>query len=200
MTDVFFCSAPRSLEREEMAQRCLKAWLSIHNLWVRYSTPETSYCRRETFNRERRINAEQEAKGPVYILTDDDMLPQGDAFVKRGLDVMAGHPDFAILSAWPEPATIHPWTSEGYTPYEDYEVMEHVSVGGLRFCRKGALTKWPSADGPGYDMEHCIALRATGHRVGYMKHVRALHLGEGKSELWKIPLDTPSPVVPVLTS
>lgn len=199
-TDVFFCSVPQSDERDEIAQRCLKAWLSIPNLWVRCPTPITMGCTLAEYNRQRRVHADAVAVTPIYILTDDDMLPPSDIVV-QGLTTMMRHPDFAILSAWPDPATINRWTPEGYRPYEDDEVMEHVSVGGLRFCRKGPLNEWPLADGSGYDMEQAQALRKAGYRVGYMKHVRALHLGEGKTELWaapNYPLDMPSPNVPTL--
>lgn len=70
------------------------------------------------------------------------------------------------------------------------EVMEHISVGGIRFCRKGLIEKWPPRDAEcmGYDLIHSDALRDVGYRVGYLQHVRMEHLGEGKTELWRQPV------------
>lgn len=183
MTDVFFCSAPLSDEREEMAQRTIQAWLSIPNLRVHYLTPVSLGCSLEEFQRERRIHAEQEAKGDIYVVADDDCLPLGGGdYVERAIYTMRRYPQYAILSAWPLNAKINPW--EAATQPDTPDVMGHVSVGGIRFCRKGTLVGWPSQSGPGYDMQHCEAIRAIGSHVGYFHTIHMRHLGEGLSEIW----------------
>src|SRR6185503_819136 len=128
--------------------------------------------------------ADENATGRFYILTDDDCLPTRDDIIERGLTELASHPGFAILSAWPENAIINRWTPNGYMPYEDEGIMEHVSVGGMRFMRRGCLEEWPLSNGAGYDAEHCKALRDLEFRVGYLRNDKIRHLGEGKSSLW----------------
>ena len=182
-------------------------------IWVRHLSPDSIDCAPEDFQRQRRISADHRAEGPEYILTDDDMLPVSDDCIEKGIACLRLHPNFGIVSAWPVNAKINRWEpsedtmrclvcfgmrratgcgncggsgvfSYTYQPFEDLTVMEHHSVGGLRFCRKGALTEWPEQDGPGYDQAHCQALRKEGYRSGYSQHARATHLGEGKTEVW----------------
>lgn len=182
--DVFFCTAPQSHERSGMASDTLATWLDTPHVRLHVLTPLKLGCSLVQFNRYRRIWADSESPSSVYILTDDDASPLGTDFIQRGLAVMATHPQFAILSAWPVNCKINPW--EKATVPDDGEVLEHVSVGVLRFCRKGALEDWPAANGgPGYDMQQSEALRRAGWHVGLMRRVKAEHLGEGKSELWR---------------
>jgi hypothetical protein len=132
------------------------------------------------WQRNRRIQAEGLAAGEVYILADDDMLPIGDGWAK------ADPGAFAIASAYPLPATINRWTPLNYQPLEG----EHVSVGGIRVCKRGAMQEWPEMDveTPGYDAIQCEWLRHKGHRVGYHPKLKAVHLGEGRdrSAIWAI--------------
>lgn len=159
----------------------------------------------------RRTVAENNAETDIYVLADDDCLPQAEPFLDEGVRILEEHSDFAILSMMPTNCKINPWKPdvllvkgvpmtnigpggfvqvEDYSdvrpliPYEDADVMEHVSVGGIRFCRKGCLEEWPPFVGPGYDREQCDALRAAGFRVGYFKNLTMLHLGEGYSQTW----------------
>lgn len=125
--------------------------------------------------------AEHRATSAIYILTDDDMEPF--FHFNKAIKLMKQHPDFGMLSAFPDPAVIQKWTPEGYTPYEDENVMEHTDVGGLRFIRKGSVKHWPEQHRIGYDKEHCQAMRDNGFKVGYMKRLHAVHHGEGKSTL-----------------
>jgi hypothetical protein len=133
------------------------------------------------FQKERRVVAD-DLGGSIYIVADDDCLFLGS--VGKSLELMRSHPGFAILSAKPINAKINLWTPEDYETCQTDDVQEHVSVGQIRFCRKGALTEWPAFVGPGYDREHCNALRDAGWRVGYMQDIKMNHLGEGASTVW----------------
>lgn len=126
--------------------------------------------------------AEKRAKSMIYILTDDDMEPLFD--IKQAAKLMLTRPWFGILSAMPENATIHRWTIEGYRVFEDSEIMEHIDVGGLRFIRKGACRLFKEQTRVGYDREHCFGMRKNNFRVGYFKNFKAIHHGEGASDVW----------------
>jgi len=212
--EVFFCTAPTTDERQRIADRCFEYWSGNPDADVVVVTPETVGCSLGQFQRERRIYADSRARHHEYICTDDDMLPTADDCLVKGIAALRTHTDFGILSAWPANCTINRWEpgeesmrclvclgvakSRGcgncggagwfsftYQPFEDLSVMEHVSVGGLRFCRKGLLEEWPDYSGQGgYDGVHSLALRKAGYRVGYLQHARAVHLGEGKSTVW----------------
>lgn len=179
--EVFFCTCPITEERKSIAQSCLAIW-KVMDVELTVLSPYSLFCSKSDFQRQRRIVADELAKRDVYILADDDCIPHN---IDKGIRALRSHPDFGILSLWPENANIVRWTPEGYEIQEDLEVMEHYSVGGIRICRKGAMLKgWPQQSGLGYDAEHCDALRASGWRVGYSQHSRMFHLGEGKSEVW----------------
>lgn len=177
--DVFFCSAPQNDERMELAERMISLWRTIPNIRIVPLYPKILGSR--YFQRDRRMIAEHRATSSIYILTDDDMEPM--FHFNKAIKLMKQHPDFGMLSAFPDPAVIQRWTLEGYKPYEDEDVMEHIDVGGLRFIRKGIMKHWPEQKRSGYDREHCEEMRRNGFRVGYMKHLHAIHHGEGASTL-----------------
>lgn len=186
MIECFFCSSPQSSQREELAQHMFDFWKNQPGIILRPLDPWVLGCSDRAFQRERRIYAEENAQGEIYILTDDDMEPETsilEKWISEGVKILAKHPDFAILSAWPANANIVPWTPEEYRPKENSMVLEHVSVGGLRFIRKGAIQGWPDQKGSSYDTEQCESIRKDGLRVGYFKNLKAVHHGEGKSSL-----------------
>jgi len=145
------------------------------------------------FQRERRIIADQEAKSDIYICADDDCLPESEPFIQKALAIMGRHPDYGILSLWPSNEHIHPWTPPDEekpllvsgVAHHDTEVMEHVSVGGIRFCRKGVMGEWPALEGRGYDGTHCMALRKAGYRAGYFLDILMTHVGKSYSTVWR---------------
>ena len=154
------------------------------------------HCTTREDQRQRRIDADEMATSDIYVLADDNCLPQEEEFLSEALlDMEAMYITetpwtvsyFGMLSLWPGNATIQEWTS---SPPEHWIILssktiEHVSVGGIRFCRKGLLPTWPPmGDGPGYDRIHADALRELGYRVGYFKHLTMTHLGEGRSTVW----------------
>lgn len=152
------------------------------------------------FQRDRRVWAQMLAKGLWYIVADDDCLPVGETFLDRATDLIKSHPkaqEFGVLSAWPQNAKIYPWRP----PKDEYsrevvldeQIMEHVNVGGIRFIQRMAhpktMEEWdaqpPAHEVDGkfrYDQQHAVMLRRKGYRVGYMKDVMMVHLGERKRE------------------
>lgn len=136
---------------------------------------------RSTFQRDRRIRAADGAAEP-YFLADDDCLPQRQPFAHEALVILNRHPEFHHLSLWPS-FHVEPWRPQnGYDVFEDDEVMEHVSVGGIRICRPNPEGwTWPAMAGVGYDFQHAKEARRHGMRVGLIKRIRYNHLGEGYS-------------------
>lgn len=157
--------------------------------------PGTIGCDSTSFQRERRIYADVNSTD-IYLCVDDDcLLASPEPFIEKAVDVLRRHADFGILSVWPSNSELHPWTPGpeelarncvGGRVYEDDEVMEHVSVGGIRICRPGLLKDWPLMTGRTYDSQHCAALRAAGYRSGYIKpHIALMnHLGRNYSQVW----------------
>jgi hypothetical protein len=188
LIDCFFCTAPQSEERQQMAERVWSFWQPIPWVRLRRVTPELLGCELKDFNRLRREFAEREATTPEYILTDDDCLPESDRDILKGVRILEEHENFGMLSAWPKNATINRWTPENWQPYEDAQVMEVNDVGGLRFIRSGVIQfPFPESNGVGYDRTQSIAMRRRGYRVGYLKSIKMEHLGEGRSEVWQVP-------------
>lgn len=183
--DLFFCSCPLSSTRKEIADTTMTRWKALpFPSTFHLVTPEFIDCKREDFNLMRRVYADLAARTPIYILTDDDILPVDMNSIPEAVAILEGNPEFCQLSYRPVEATFQRWTPEQYRPIYDVDVEEHVSVGGLRVCRKGVLQRWPKMTGPGYDREYADACRAIGWRVGYYQKLFATHLGEHKSDLW----------------
>lgn len=182
--DLFFCTLDEETPlRAAFAATCLERWRA--ETVCRWSiTPSILNCTPFEFQRQRRIFAENLARGEIYILADGDCLLGPESPIPQALSLMAKYPDFGILSLMPENCTIVPWTPENYAPILTDEVMEHVSVGGIRFCRKGILGDWPAQNGPGYDGIHSEAIRKAGFRVGYARNLLYNHLGERFSSVW----------------
>jgi hypothetical protein len=183
--EVFFCSAPQTDERVQIALDCWEYWQK-QNCELHFLSPETLHCTPREFNRLRRVVAEEKAKNDFYILTDDDCIPivPFNECVKRATEIMVKRRDFTILSFWPVEASIERWRPEGYEVYEDLDVMEHVSVGGLRFVRKNGQLDLPTSYDRGYDLVQADHIRRIGGRVGYFQHLRMSHKGEGHTDLW----------------
>ena len=179
--EVFLCSAPRTEERVSIA-RSIHEWWKAQPVKLIILTPRSVGCDGFEFQSIRRKIAESISNAD-YIVADDDCLPMSD--FEFGFEALASHQDFGIISAWPANASIARWTPEDYIPFEDSKVREVNDVGGIRVCRKGAMSKgWPPQTRKGYDPEHCQALRMAGYRVGYSLEFKMQHLGEGNSDLW----------------
>jgi len=121
----------------------------------------------------------------IFILTDSDMLPFTKEQVELGIETLKENPEFAILSAWPEPHWIDSIQLEGRQVVNNEDVQETYSCGGFRFCRKVPGLICPPDLVKGYDGRFCRHLwREHGMRVGYLKKVKAFHLGAHCSTLW----------------
>jgi len=187
MTDIYLCRvSPAEQIRTFFWLACNSRWRSEGGVTINDVEIHPDVWDSQ---KKRRVIAEEDAEEDIYVLADDDCLPQAEPFLEEGVRILEEHPEFAILSMMPTNAKINPWrpAPTDYVVHEDDDVMEHVSVGGIRFCRKGCLTEWPPFTGPGYDREHCDALREAGYRVGYFKNLKMLHLGEGYSTVWSTP-------------
>lgn len=199
MIDVFFCTAAQDHMRLGMAITCLERWKlepEVRLILVRpaqdvfqyqpwATLPYISTGDIKDFQVSRRMVPEQLPIQDFYVLADDDCLPPPEPFILKALTVMRHHREFAMCSLWPSNAIICRWGPEGYTPYRDDSVEEHVSIGGIRFCVPGIIKDWPENNGSGYDMAHCQAIRDAGYRVGFFRSIRHIHLGEGYSTVWK---------------
>lgn len=174
---------PGNGQRTAWLRTVLDAWFTLGvgpEVLIPSSTPRL-------FQRERRIQAEQKG-GDFYILADDDCLPDvsQEDFIPIGIDILRCHPEFAMLAPLPSNESIIEWTPENYKVGNDEEVMEHVSIGGIRFCRKGALKTYPPMDEhhAGYDGIHGDALRKAKMRVGFFHGLHFNHLGANSSTVW----------------
>lgn len=186
LVDVFFCTAAITPERMGLARLCQLEWEKMDApIALHVITPQLLGVSRDEFQRARRMYADAESKHYFYFVVDDDCFPKGRC-VGQLLAALAAHREFAILSALPKNCNIVPWTPEDFTAFEDPDVMEHVSVGGIRCCRQKAMATWPEMemDGPGYDRIHADTLRQLKWRVGYAKKALMYHAGEGRSTVW----------------
>lgn len=177
---MFFCSISARDGLAALAEQAIQSKSGM----LHWLTPQFLNVTDTAFQKERRVYADKVAEGPFYVVADDDCIPE-KGWLEKAVNIMLWHPTFAILSLWPQNASIQRWTPEGYTPYEDHDVIEHYSVGQIRVCRKGILREWPAmdVDSKAYDNIQCQAIRDAGYRVGYFKNLKVTHLGEGKTTL-----------------
>ncbi len=185
--DLFFCSISDCGDlRSAMAETCLARWQMVDGITMNVIDEQMLGCSATGFQRMRRIFADEQAESDVYVVADDDYLLPASFDLKECLKVFNASV-FAMLSLIPSNCLIIPWTpSDGYITEVTSDVMEHHSVGGVRFCRKNHLSKWPDMepDYPGFDRAHCAAIRAEGKRCGFFRSFSALHLGENFSTVW----------------
>lgn len=184
--EVFFCTIDSSDElRSAMAETCLARWNMVEAAAVFGLSDYMLGCSALGFQRIRRIAADQQATGDIYIVADDDCLLAPDFDLNECVRVFK-ESGFSTLSLMPSNCTIAEWTPEGYITENTPHVMEHQSAGHVRFCRKGHLSYWPPMEKgfPGYDRIHGDAIRKTGGRTGYFRHHKQLHLGEGFTTVW----------------
>ncbi len=187
--DVFFCTASTDPIRVAMAATCAERWMAEPGIRMAGLSPVRLGVSLRDFQRSRRMAAHQLAESEIYVLADDDSLLPDYAVVEGMVNLMERYPNFGMLSTLPSNASIQEWTPENYQTASTWEVMEHVSVGQIRFCRKSVIIDpWPPMTAsPGYDTQHGEAIRRAGYRVGYSRSFTHLHLGEGKSTIWAAP-------------
>ena len=113
--------------------------------------------------------AERCAGSDPYIICNDDNLPYGQDFVEKGLDIMARHPEYGVISGV---------VTNGHEPYDtESEVHEIHAVGGLVFLRKGLVTEFPPLEDAHWDIERHRQVTAKGYKSGYSHRLPYLHMG-----------------------
>lgn len=113
--------------------------------------------------------AEENAASDPYIICNDDNLPYGQDFVTKGLDIMARHPEYGVISGV---------VTNGHEPYSTKdEVTEIHAVGGLVFLRKGLVTEFPPLEDAHWDCERHRQVTAKGFKSGYSHRLPYLHMG-----------------------
>lgn len=113
--------------------------------------------------------AEDQAQSDPYIICNDDNLPYGKDFVSKGLDIMARHPEYGVISGV---------VTNGHEPYDtENEVHEIHAVGGLVFIRKGLVTEFPPLEDCYWDLERHRQVTAKGFKSGYSHKLPYLHMG-----------------------
>lgn len=194
-TDVFVCTQEwkaitvkgwRPL-RHSMLMLAIRRWKAEKYNRVQVLRPKR-FTDPVLFQRERRIMAENMVvfDPNFYVLADDDCMPSAGADVRYAKAILHQHPEFAILSYMPDNEFIVRWTPEGYQAFVDQDVLEHVSVGGIRVMRAGIVNEdMPPMNGPGYDAIQADWLRSKGYRVGYFRNITMCHIGKGYSTVWK---------------
>ena len=178
LQDVYVCHCGEAPMRLQMMRLCVKRWE------MEPSTRVTLYHAQNMsgadFQRYRRMRAENASHNPYYVVADDDCLIPGlQPFLMPAYSIMDRYPEFAILAPWPMESSIRAWEPENYTPFVNDDVEEHVSVGGIRIMRKGAMKEWPEIPGnhPWYDAIQADYLRMNGFKVGFLKNFQMIHLG-----------------------
>src|SRR4026207_1929800 len=143
MTDVFFCSADRSPKRAVMAAQCANRWSDVDDIRFIQLNPWRLDKTLLEFQRYRRVIADRLAESDIYVLCDDDMLVSENFNLSECVQILKDS-DFSMISLMPSNCEIYPWTPDnGYEVQRTSDVLEHHSVGGVRFCKKPLLREWP---------------------------------------------------------
>lgn len=199
MIDVFLCSCAADPIRKGLFDAVRSRWLqeggiTLHAVVQREpglfesavlaggdcETTALFFSRKE-FQGERRKLAEECATGEIYILAEDDCMPLGSSFVKRGLEVMMRHPEYAVLSPLllPFPPPIN--ENEG-------EVSNGITAGGINFTRRGLIDiAQINSRLPWDECAQAEHLREKGWKSGWMRDVKCNHIGATLSTLWPQP-------------
>jgi hypothetical protein len=179
--DVFLCSCalPEDRIRLGLYAAVRARWELEPDTRLHVVTPEVIGCRRKHFQGLRRLYIESEAVSPVYVMAEDDCMPLGRDFIKRGVETLNGNKDFSVLSPLLLP---FPPVPMGYqTP----DVFEGITAGGINFTRKGDLKDMSVPVNEVFDESgQAEYVRSIGYRSGWMFHVKQNHLGACLSTIW----------------
>ena len=186
MIDVFLCSCAADGDwiRRGLLTAVQQRWSDMPNvkLWPYYHWQILSSKSLMQYQGMRRTMVESQATSPIYIMAEDDVMPWGPDFVERGVAVLNRHPEFAVLSPLLFPFPEKP------TMWEDDECYEGITSGGINFTRKGVMADMQVPENELFDESSQAGwLKRHGWKTGWMKKVRALHLGAGHSTIWPEP-------------
>jgi hypothetical protein len=207
MIDVYFCSAAKKGSlRERMSELCYLRWKKsptrcrLHILAARntrWHLTATAVMELDIMQRSRRMYADSHSQGEIYCIADDDCLPENEDFLEKAFDLVSSYPQFGALALAPNNSELRPWTPElrerericvDAAVFDDENVMEHVSAGGIVFYRKNVVQNWipvQAGNSGSYDTQHAECIRAAGKRVGFIKTVKMNHIGRGYSSHWE---------------
>ena len=158
--------------REDIFQAVMGCWLTNYKIDL--------IVQRDMDQRERRMDADERAKGSTYILTDDDCLPIGLDFITDGVSVVDAHPQFGMFS----PEMVRE-KDRSLHKGDTQDVYCWPGVGGQRFCRKGLVKDWPPMIGDTYDIPHNEAVKDRGYLCGIFRDIYFNHLCEGWSSHYR---------------
>jgi hypothetical protein len=187
MTDVFLttCATPRDPIRWHLFQAVKARWELEPDIQLHIVSNEVEKCEPRSFDGWRRRVAEDNAKTDIYLCCDDDCMPMGANFVKRGLRIAKILPDMPVLGAQLCGSDL---LGCGY----DVRAMVAIgsTAGGVNFIHKGILKDVLSKtkDAPLFDESSLgNAVRSLGFQTGYMLDPQVNHLGASISTLWPEP-------------
>lgn len=195
LTDVFLttCATPEDAIRWHLMMAVWSRWMEEPGIRLHLVSAEQEGCRPRSFDGWRRRVAEEESQSEIYLCCDDDCMPMGQEFVRRGLLTMTLFPKIPVLGCQLYGSDLE---KAGYRKLclkgsaIPAGVMLGSTAGGVNFIRKGVLaTMLPTAkDATLFDeSSQGNALRAAGYETGYMTDPQVNHLGASLSTLWPEP-------------
>jgi len=149
-------------------------WVAVNGRWRKELDVRVRVLPSDRDVRGLRELAEHEAKSDPYIFTDDDVLIVGKDWVKRGVEALLAHPEYAIVSSLSlvEGENLAKGTGTIY---------EMHAVGAPSFIRKGFCKDLPPMD----INSECGVLHKhvldQGKKMGLVNGLRHNHLGHGFS-------------------
>lgn len=193
MIDVFVCTCCNvgnfDQLRWHLAMACENRWgmeEASGTVKVKVIDPLMIGCDNKQFQGSRRVWADVHSDTDVYIMTDDDVMPLGLEFIKRGLKMMEDNPEYTILTARLLPETLDNINelsnSQGIIDHP------HITSGGLNFVRKGPVAEVLRPHMLQFfdDSKATYWLREKGYKIGVMRDVYANHIGTGVSTIWPV--------------
>lgn len=133
--------------------------------WI--GIPPTAY------HRDSKLVAEELASSPAYCVIDDDCLPIGKDYFRKGEELIGNNTEYGLLASWSV-------VDLGTPP--DCDVLEMHAVGTPYFVRKGVL-QFPEGKKEQYDGVLCGALNERGLKTGLMPRLKHVHAGHGLSQV-----------------
>ncbi len=186
MIDCFLCTCATDPLRIALAQATLARLKMQPELAVKIVRPigpdiRADYaidCTPLEFRLLRRKVAEEAATTPIYLITDDDVLPYDMDFVNKALRILSANPEFKF-------GTLRPHKIDHPFPDGSSEIAECDldAIGGCNFIYKGIINEWPTVISEldkwtNYEPRY---LRARGYKAGAFRNLWLNHIGAGFS-------------------
>jgi hypothetical protein len=125
------------------------------------------------------------ARTDPYVVIDDDHMPIGVDWLRRGLETLRDNDDYGYISSWSV-------NGEVLAPADDGRTVFDGLAGTPYFIRHAIDTRClPGGDLGDYDTVFAKYVRAVGWETGFARRVRHNHLGMGFSQVipghWTVP-------------